>query len=38
MDSLTTLGQLLAVLEDHHYGAIVLIALLSIARLGPPKR
>jgi len=37
MDSLTTLSQLLAVLEEHRNGAILLIALLLITKLGSPK-
>jgi len=37
MESLTTLGQLLALLEEHLYGAGVLIILLLINKLGPPK-
>lgn len=37
MDSLTTLGQLLAVLDEHRNGAILLIVLLLITKLGSPK-
>jgi hypothetical protein len=37
MDTVTALSQLLTVLEEKHYAAVVLIVLLLITRLGPPK-
>jgi hypothetical protein len=37
MDSLTALSQLLIVLEEHRDGAVVLIVLLLITKLGRPK-
>lgn len=37
MDTLTTLGQFLTVLEENHYAAVVLVVLLLITKLGPPK-
>ena len=37
MDTMTALSQFLTVLEEHRYGAVVLIVLLLINKLGPPK-
>jgi uncharacterized protein YejL (UPF0352 family) len=37
MDTVTALSELLTVLEEKHYAAVVLIVLFLINKLGPPK-
>lgn len=37
MDTLSALSQFLTVLEEHRYAAVILIVLLLINKLGPPK-